>query len=304
MPATSPIESVRNAAGASIRNLLTPSEGLRGAHSDIAAGTAGGATPADDGGLFGPQSVTWRVHAHLSILVGGLRSLLVQTLHPLAMAGVAQHSRYQVDPLGRLQRTGAFIAATTYGTTADAMAAIEAVGRVHQRVQGVAGDGRPYSARDPDLLAWVHHVEVESFLLAYQRVGPGLRPDETDRYVEEMAEIGSLMGVRHPITSAERLHRWVRQHPEQRVTREAREAVRFLIAPPLPVAARAPYAVLLAGAISLVPLRARLQLGLLLPGPIGGRLAAEPAARAVLGALGWAMGPSPALTGARARIGA
>ena len=243
--------------------------------------------------MFGPDSVTWRVHAHLSILVGGIRSLLVQTLHPLAMAGVAQHSRYQLDPLGRLQATGAFIATTTYGTTAEALAAISAVRQVHARVKGTAPDGRPYSASDPELLAWVHHVEVQSFLLAYQRLGPGLQPDEADRYVDEMAAIGSRLGVHQPITNAAELHTWVRRHPEQRASAEARSAARFIVAPPLPVQARAPYAVLLAAAISLVPMQARWQLGLLVPGPIVGRLAAEPAARAVLSALGWAMGPPP-----------
>jgi uncharacterized protein (DUF2236 family) len=261
-------------------------------------------TDSRDAGLFGPDSVTWRVHSHMSVLVGGFRSLLVQTLHPLAMAGVAGHSNYRTDPLGRLQRTANFVGATTYGTTEQAEAAIDRVRRVHGQVRGTASDGRPYSATDPELLAWVHHVEVESFLLAYQRLGPGLEEREADQYVAEMAGLGARLGVEQHITTAAALHDWVRNHPDQRVSAEARAAVRFLLVPPLPLAARGPYAVLLAGAISLIPVRDRRRLGLFLPGAMSGKLACEPAARAMVAALGWAMGPSPALANARARIGA
>ena len=256
-----------------------------------------------DAGIFGPDSVTWRVHADLSMLVGGIRALIVQTVHPLAIAGVAQHSQYRTDPLGRLRRTAAFVATTTYGSSGDADAAIARVRSIHDHVRGVAADGRAYSANDPDLLAWVHHVEVQSFLLAYQRIGPGLDRDEADRYVLEMAGLGALLGVREPVTTAAALHDWVRHHPEQRVTADARAAARFLLVAPLPFAARGPYAVLLAAAISLVPIRQRLALGLLLPGPITGRLACEPAARALVGALGWSLGPSPVLARAHARVG-
>jgi len=257
---------------------------------------------AGDGGLFGPGSVAWKVHAHPSALVGGIRSLIVQTLHPLVMAGVAEHSDYRSDPVGRLQRTAAFVAATTYGSRAQAEAAVAGVRRVHERVRGVAPDGRRYDGNDPDLLAWVHHVEVESFLLAYQRVGPGLAAPEADAYVEEMARLGELIGVSAPLTKAGPLYDWVLHHPEVRATPEARAAVRFLVGLPLPLAARPAYAVLLSAAISLVPLRRRWELGLVLPGPLTGRLACEPAARALLTAMGWALGPSPAVANARARL--
>lgn len=287
------LNALRQAAGASVRQLLATPE--------IGAPPVGGG---DDPGLFGPDSVTWKVHAHLSVLVGGFRSLLVQTLHPLAMAGVADHSDYRSDPLGRLQRTAAFIAATTYGTKAEAEQAITRVRQAHRTVRGVAPDGRHYSANDPRLLAWVHHVEVESFLIAYQRLGPGLSAPDADRYVAEMARLGDRMGARPLVRSAAELSRWVRQHPEQRPTPEARSAVRFLLAPPLPMQARLPYSILMAAAISMVPRQTRWQLGLLLPGPIGGRLACEPAARALVGVLGWTMGPSPALVNAQARLGA
>ena len=146
-----------------------------------------------------------------------------------------------------------------------------------------------------------HHVEVESLLLAYQRVGPGLSAGEADDYVREMARLGELMGARSPVTSARELRDWVLHHPEARATPEARSAVRFLARLPLPLAARPAYAVLFCAAASLVPWGWRMQLGLLVPGPVSGRLACEPAARTLCAAMGWALGPSPALTGAAAR---
>jgi uncharacterized protein (DUF2236 family) len=290
----SPITLLRDAAGMTLRQLFAGPANPPGPIPETVFSR--------DAGLFGPDSVTWQVHSHMSVLVGGFRSLLVQTLHPLAMAGVAGHSNYRSDPLGRLRRTANFVAATTFGTTSQAEAALNRVRRVHGQVRGTASDGRPYSASDPELLAWVHHVEVESFLLAYQRLGPGLGAREADRYVAEMAGLGTRLGVSDPITTAAALHAWVRNHPDRRVTTEARAAVRFLLAPPLPFSARGPYAVLLAGAISLIPVRDRLRLGLLLPGPIAGRLACEPAAKAMVAVLGWAMGPSPALASARVRL--
>jgi uncharacterized protein (DUF2236 family) len=264
-------------------------------------GTLAAIAKPGDAGLFGPGSVAWEVHAHPSAVVGGIRSLIVQTLHPLVMAGVAEHSDYRSDPLGRLQRTAAFVATTTYGSTAQAERAVAEVRRLHGHVRGVAPDGRPYSANDPELLAWVHHVEVESFLLAYQRLGPGLSPADADRYVREMARLGELIGVRSPLMEARALSEWLLHHPEVRGSPEARAAVRFLVSLPLPLAARPAYAVLLSAAISLVPLPWRMQLGLLLPGPISGRLACEPAARGLLRAMRWAVGPSPALVNASAR---
>jgi uncharacterized protein (DUF2236 family) len=283
--------TTRRAAGGALREVFSaPPETLKALAS------------AGDAGLFGPGSVAWKVHAHPAALVGGIRSLIVQTLHPLAMAGVADHSDYRSDPLGRLQRTSAFVAVTTYGSTAQAEEAVAAVRRVHEHVRGVAPDGRPYYANDPQLLAWVHHVEVESFLLAYRRVGPGLSDAEADRYVEEMARLGDLMGARPVLTKAGALHEWLRHHPLVRATPEARAAVRFLIGLPLPLAARPAYTVFLGAAIGLVPWRWRLPLGLWLPGPVAGRLVSEPAARALVTAMGWVLGPSPALASAGDRV--
>jgi uncharacterized protein (DUF2236 family) len=291
-PPMTAVTLLRAAAGGALREVFSaPAPTLK------ALGEGGG-----DAGLFGPDSVAWKVHAHPAALVGGIRSLIVQTLHPLAMAAVAEHSDYRSDPLGRLQRTAAFVATTTYGNTAQAEEAVATVRRLHEHVRGFAPDGRPYFANDPELLAWVHHVEVESFLLAYRRVGPGLSDAEADRYVSEMAGLGDLMGARPLFREASSLRAWLTHHPEVHTTPEARRAVRFLTGLPVPLAARPAYAVLLGAALSLVPWRWRLQLGLLLPGPAVGRFLSEPVARALISAMGWVLGPSPALTNAGTRL--
>lgn len=273
---------VRDALGGAVRGLLGGGE--QAPDFEFAR--------ADDPGLFGPDSVVWKVHADRSMLVGGVRALFLQTLHPLAMAGVAQHSAYREDPLGRLSRTGRFIVTTTYGTTPEAEASIAMVRRVHERVRGVASDGRPYAATDPALLAWVHNVEVESFLEAYRRYGPGLDADEADRYVAEMAFVGRSLGALDvPETRAD-LSEWIAGVPDLGMTREAREAVRFLVLPPLPAAVLPAYFVLASAAAGLLPLRSRLTLGLW-PVPFADPLVVRPATTTMLAALGWALGPPP-----------
>ena len=155
---------------------------------------------------FDDDRVIRRVHADASMFVGGLRALLLQSMHPLAMAGVAQHSDYRTDPWGRLQRTADFLAATTFGPVDVADAAIARVRMVHQRVRGRASDGRPYSAGDPHLLRWVHICEVDSFLAAYQRYGASpLTEAEADEYVADMAVVASALGVNHPPVTVRQL---------------------------------------------------------------------------------------------------
>jgi len=150
---------------------------------------------ADDPGLFGPASSAWRIHSDSSMLIGGLRALMLQTLHPLAMAGVAQHSDYKSDPWGRLHRTGRFIGATTFGNTDTAEKWIGIVRRVHDRVQGTAADGRPYSANDPHLLLWVHVTEVDSFLSAYERFGKGKLTDAEKAHLIAQASMTVVANV-------------------------------------------------------------------------------------------------------------
>ena len=254
---------------------------------------------AEDPGLFGPDSVTWRIHADRSMLIGGVRALLLQVLHPLAMAGVAQHSTYRRDPLGRLARTGRFVAATTYGTTPEAEGAIAMVANVHQRVRGVAADGRAYSATDPALLAWVHNVEVDSFLAAYRRYGTGISDAVADRYVCEMAVLGRALGAVDVPETAAGLSAWIVAVPGLTMTKDARETVRFLMLPSVPVRMLPAYAVIAAAAADLFPLSRRVTLGLW-PVPLADPLVVRPSATALLSVLGWALGPPPLPVGRRA----
>ena len=152
-------------------------------------------TPNDDG-LLGPDALAWRVIAHPGSLVGGLRSLMIQSLHPLAMAGVAEHSDFRRRPLDRLKRTTYYVAATAYGDRATAMEAVRRVKRRHASVRGTDPvTGREYSADDPDTQVWVHITEWHSFLAAYRVFAGGLSPDDEDRYIREGTIIGSLLGT-------------------------------------------------------------------------------------------------------------
>jgi uncharacterized protein (DUF2236 family) len=151
--------------------------------------------PADDG-FFGPGSVTWRLHADLSAPVAGLRSLLLQALHPLAMAGVDQHSHWRDDPGARFASTAAYVLTTTYGDRAAARGAADRVRKIHERVVGVdAVTGRPYAASDPALLIWVHAAQVDSGLAAAAEYGLALTRAEQDQYAAEMTAAAELVGV-------------------------------------------------------------------------------------------------------------
>jgi uncharacterized protein (DUF2236 family) len=243
-----------------------------------------------DTGLFGPGSVTWRVHADSAMLIGGIRALLLQTMHPLAMAGIADHSAYRTDPTGRLWRTAGFVGTTTFGTTAEVKRAVGMVKRVHERVVGHAPDGRPYAANDPHLMAWVHHTLVESFLVSYQRYGSSsLNGDDADSYVAEQARLGDLMGVESPARTVEELRKAMSDiRVELRAGAQARKAIRFLLMPPLDLAARGPYAVLAAGAVGLLPSWVRWDLRIPYL-PITERVAVRPANKALSAVLGWAL---------------
>ncbi len=214
---------------------------------------------------FTPEDPVWRVHADASMFVGGVRALLMQSLHPLAMAGVAGHSGYRSDPWGRLERTSAFLATTTFGTVDHAEEAIAHVRAVHDRIRGKAPDGRPYAASDPHLLDWVHVAEVDSFLTAYQRFGPGrLSPDEADQYVAQTAGVAAKLGATTPPTSVAELRaRIAAFRPELASTEASRDVARFLLlSPPLPLAARPGYGMLAAGAVASLPDWARRELRL------------------------------------------
>ena len=246
-------------------------------------------------GWFDEDSIIRRVHADSSMFIGGLRALLLQSLHPLAMAGVADHSDYQHDPWGRLQRTALFLAATTYGPSAVAEQAIARVRTVHEHVTGVAPDGRAYAANDPHLLRWVHLVEVDSFLVAYRRYGAEpLDHDDADEYVRQMAVIARALGVPAPPESTIGLRDQLRSYRgELGGTPAARRVARYLVwQAPLPVPARVPYGLLASSAVALLPAWARRPLRL--PWlPVAEAVAIRPAGDAITRGLRWALQAPP-----------
>ena len=162
----------------------------------LALGDVDFENPPGDPGLYGPQSVIWQVHSDFTtMLCGGVSALLLQMLHPLALAGVWDHSNFRDDMLGRLRRTSQFVSVTTFGPTAEAERLIAKVKAIHLRVNGVSSDGRPYAASDPDLLTWVHVVESSCFLASHLRYrNPHLSREQQDGYYRETARVAAALG--------------------------------------------------------------------------------------------------------------
>ena len=242
---------------------------------------------------FDNDSEIVQVHADASMFIGGIRAILLQTMHPAAMQAVADHSGFRGDMWGRLARTSTFLAVTTFGTAEHAEQSVGAVRRIHGRVTGTMPDGTPYTASDPHLLAWVHAAEVDSFLLAHQTYGA--RPlDEAgcDAYVAQSAVVAAKLGVIDPPTTVAQLREVLDDfRPELRATDEARSAVRFLILhPDLPLAARPAYGVLMAAGIALMPRWTRLPLRL--PWlPVSERTVVKALGTLATGTIRWAMSP-------------
>jgi len=178
-------------------------------------------------GYFGPDSVSWRVHHDPASILGGIRALAFQSLHPDVMLGFSAVTDARDDAWGRLSRTGRYVNAITYGTTAEADSAAARVRRIHGALR----------LDRPDWLLWVHCGAVDSWLDAHQRSGAPLTATEADRYVEEQLVAARLIGcdVAHVPTSVSELREYVRSmRPLLEVTPEAREAVRGLLWPPMP----------------------------------------------------------------------
>jgi uncharacterized protein (DUF2236 family) len=245
---------------------------------------------------FEPGSPITRVHGDASMFVGGISALLLQTLHPAAMRAVSEHSGYRGDMWGRLERTSRFLAVTTFGHAEDAQRAVDAVRSIHERVTGTMDDGTPYAASDPHLLAWVHVAEVHSFLRAHTVYGRDpLDREERDTYIAQAAEVARRLGVLDPPTTEAELEAALAAfRPELRGTPEAREAVGYLLVrPPLPVAARLPYAVLVAAGIGLMPRWTRWPLRL--PWlPVSERTVVRALGSVATGTIRWAMTPPAA----------
>jgi uncharacterized protein (DUF2236 family) len=191
--------------------------------------------PADDG-FFGPASVAWRISGDLSAPVAGLRALMIQALHPLAMAGVDQHSDWRADPVGRLAATSAYLATITFGERASAERVAAHVRRVHEQVTGVDHEtGQPYAAGDPALLLWVHAALVDSNIAAREMFGTPLTPEDADRYIEEMVVAAQLVGVPAELVpdNAPALGRYLaRVQPQLLCSAAARESMAYLLDPP------------------------------------------------------------------------
>lgn len=321
-----------------LRRLLpTPERGVPGIRALVRSGLARafGPPPFDarrdmgDAGLYGPGSASWQVIGEPAAIVGGVRGLLVQLLHPLAMAGVHDHSRFRTDPLDRLHNTSAYVTATTFGSTREALAVARRVRGAHVVVRGSAPDGRPYRASDPRLLAWVSVALTSSFLATDRAFSP--RPVEAeaaDAFVAEQSRAAALLDPRVdveamaadpdrleelrrgdvdlPMLDEGHLPRSVAElasclegfGPELQVGAQAREALRFLLWPDLPPALRAGYLPVLAGAVATLDAEQRSMLGL-----PASRLAALPlraSTAALLAAFRVSTGTSPS-KGAAAR---
>jgi uncharacterized protein (DUF2236 family) len=244
---------------------------------------------------FTSEDPIWQVHADTAMFVGGIRALLLQSLHPVAMLGVSQHSGFRGDPWGRLQRTSRFLATTTYGTIADAERSIRIVRAIHGRVKGTTPSGRPYRADDPHLLGCIHLAEVDSFLSAYQVFGsPSLSAAAADDYVRQSGFVAEKLGVVDPPRTVAEVDRLIADYrPELKLTPAASEAAELLLKdPPLAWPQKLGYALLAAGAISILPPWARAML--LLPTlPATDRLIARPLTRSALGTIRWALAGAP-----------
>ncbi|KQU47527.1 histidine kinase [Sphingomonas sp. Leaf339] len=251
-------------------------------HGLVGSGEMDLSRPAGDPGLFGPGSATWAVHGDFtSMMIGGVCSLLVQMLHPAALAGVLDHSDFRRDMTGRLKRTAQFISTTTFGSTAAAERMIGRVRSIHDRVAGTLPDGTPYSANDPDLLTWVHAAEIDSFLRAHLRYrDPAMPVARQNAYVAEMGEVARRLGaVDVPATRAALTTYLTAMRPALRVDDRTREMARRLLRQPSPSLLNAPVnVVMMQAGVDLMPRWAATLHGLDVP------VAGKPAIR--LGAMG------------------
>lgn len=213
--------------------------------------------PKGDPGLFGPGSVSWQVHGDFtSMLIGGISALMLQALHPLALAGVWDHSNFRQDMLGRLRRTGQFISGTTFGASGDADWLIDKVRTIHLQVTGHAEDGRAYAASDPALLTWVHVAEVSHFLAAHLRYrNPLLSGEDQDRYYDEIALVAERLGASNVPRSRMDVADYLSDiRPQLLCDHRSREVLRLLLDAPAPsLLARPMGALMMQAGIDLLP---------------------------------------------------
>ena len=222
-----------------------------------------------DNALYERGTVIWRVHGDVTtMMIGGVAALLLQMLHPAALAGVWDHSSFRDDMLGRLRRTARFIAVTTFGERSEAEAVIARVRRVHEHVEGLLEDGTPYAASDPELLAWVHVCETIGFLDAWIAFGrPSMPMVEQDRYFAQAGEVARALGADPvPTSRAEAEALLARFRPCLAASPRSRQVARMILSPPAPSLAMAPIqAMLMQAAVDILPGWARDMHGLTPP---------------------------------------
>ncbi|HTD49119.1 MAG TPA: oxygenase MpaB family protein [Acidimicrobiia bacterium] len=224
---------------------------------------------------LGPTSVAWGLHASPAMLTAGLRALLLQLWHPSIASAVTAHSEVARDPWSRYRATVAFITSVTYGDDDEANDAVRRVRGVHAKVRGVDVRGASYAATDPELLAYVHATLVDSALQAADVYGPRLSCADRDRYVVEMARVAELLGLADPPRDAASAYAVIDRSDAAGVSRPGRDLAWLLALPPLPLWMRAPYGLLFASAVDLLPRQCAVDLGLL---PVWGPV--RPAVRA------------------------
>jgi uncharacterized protein (DUF2236 family) len=249
-----PVLPVRRALVSMVRRIFN--DRSRGEQSVVRSSNA----------LFDKDSVIWRVHGDVTtMMIGGVSALLLQMLHPSALAGVWEHSTFRNDMLGRLRRTARFIAVTTYGDRTEAQAAIDRVVRVHAQVSGSLANGLYYTATDPRLLAWVHVTEAVSFLDAWIRYSePDMSLRDQDRYFTEFALIARALNAGPVPESRDQANALIASfRSELHADARTREVARLVLRQPPPVAIAAPVQeIVMRAAVDLLPTWARKMHGL------------------------------------------
>lgn len=275
--------------------------------------TTAPATRDDAAGLFGPGSVSWRVQADPVAGVGGLGALFLQALHPLAMAGVFEHSSYDQDFWPRFGRTAQYVTTVNFGTTAEVEEVASHVRRMHAYVRGTDPvTGREYSAGSPELVTWVHVTEVHGFLTAVQRGGLGLTGEEQDAYYAEQVQVAQLLGATEVPSSRAEVEEYLQQvRPQLVCSPHTRDGARLLLAPPMPwrvrllTPARPAWAGLAGLGFCLMPAWARRMYRLPgLPTTDVGATVAVRGLRTALGALPARYREGPTVRAAHARVAA
>ena len=252
----------------------------------------------DDPGLFGPESITWKIMGDVSSFIGGIRALLIQAAHPEVAAGVANHSTYRDDPLGRLSRTASYVTATAFGAMPEVEKSIKMVSSAHRPVVGTSSRGEKYSAGNPEMAAWVHNALIDSFLVSYQNFGPFLlKNEEADSYVYEQTNLGNLMKAFPLPEKAASLSCWLSENPKVGSSKEGAEAVSFLKKPPLPFFTRIAYKILFNAAVVTMPIELREAIG------VNPKKGSKTAGNFLTKVLRYALGSSPAWAAALDRSG-